>query len=88
MENYQERGCREMALKITENRCFARSVETGSRFVQNENARLLQNYPRNGKPLTLAVKLPEKFSGVFLSAIAKPMGLQSQINRTARARDS
>jgi hypothetical protein len=53
MENYQERGCREMALKITENRCFARSVETGSRFVQNENARLLQNYPRNGKPLTL-----------------------------------
>jgi hypothetical protein len=54
MGNYQERGCREMVLNIFKNYCFAGSVETGSRFVQNENSRLLQNSPRNGKPLTLS----------------------------------
>ena len=54
MGNYDKRGCREVALNVLQNCCFARSVETGSRFVENENSRLLQKGPRNGKPLTLS----------------------------------
>src|SRR5579862_64243 len=82
MGNHQERGCREMALNILKNYCFARSIETGSRFVQNENSRLLQNGPRNGKPLTLTPgELAASWSDALSQAIWQSGNKRRQSDR-------
>jgi len=56
MGDDDERGCAELPPNVVENKRFRTVVKTAGCLVEDQDPRLLQESPCNGKPLTLATR--------------------------------
>ena len=54
MGDDNERGCDELAPNVAENEFLRAGIKARGCLVEDQNPRLLQECPCNGKPLTLA----------------------------------